>query len=106
MALVGALTGLVATPILIVLDEYVIDLPAMLPSLPTWISNGWVPLAIILLLLIGYLSLIRRLFRASSCETRQSLFTLLVTSFIVLTVVGIAFRGEGMALMWPWDVLR
>ncbi len=106
MALAGATTGLVATPILIVLDEYIIDLPAMLPSLPTWISNGWVPLAIMLLLLIGYRSLIHRLFRASSCETRQSLFTLLVTSFIVLTVVGIAFRGEGMALMWSWEVLR
>jgi hypothetical protein len=28
-----------------------------------------------------------------------------VTSFVVLTVIGTAFRGEGMALMWPWEVL-
>jgi len=88
------------------LDEYVVDLPALLPSLPTIISNGWVPLAILLLMLIGYYAIIRHGFGASACETRQSVFTLLVVAFIVLTVIGIAFRGEGMALMWPWEVLR
>jgi quinol-cytochrome oxidoreductase complex cytochrome b subunit len=105
MALIGAFTALIAVPLLVVLDEYVIDLPGMLPSLPTLISNGWLPLAAILLLLIGYYDGIKRLFRASACETRQSLFVLLVTSFAVLTVIGVAFRGEGMALMLPWEAL-
>ena len=94
------------TPALVLLDEYVLDLPALLPSLPTIVSNGWVPLAALLLLLIGFYELIKRLFKASDCETRQSVFVLLVTSFIVLTVIGIAFRGEGMALMLPWEVLK
>ncbi len=106
MALVGALTALVVTPALVLLDEYVMDLPALLPTLPTIVSNGWVPLAALLLLLIGFYELIKRLFKASACETRQSVFVLLVTSFIVLTVIGIAFRGEGMALMLPWEVLK
>ena len=105
MALVGALTALIAVPLLVVLHEYVIDLPGMLPTLPTLISNGWIPLAAILLLLIGYYDGIKRIFNASACETRQSLFVLLVVAFIVLTVIGVAFRGEGMALMLPWEVL-
>ncbi len=105
MALIGALTALIAVPLLVVLDEYVIDLPGMLPSLPTLISNGWIPLAAILLLLIGYYDGMKRLFKATACETRQSVFVLLVVSFVVLTVIGIAFRGEGMALMLPWEVL-
>lgn len=104
-AAIGALVGLIATPVLVVLDEYVVDLPALLPSLPTIISNGWVPLAILLLMLVLYYSGIRRVFRASACEARQSVFTLLVVAFVVLTVIGVAFRGEGMALMWPWEVL-
>ncbi len=104
-ALAGALVALVMTPVLVLLDEYAIDLPALLPSLPTAISNGWVPLAALLLLLVVYYGVIRRVFRASACEARQSVFTLLVVSFVVLTVIGIAFRGEGMALMWPWEVL-
>ena len=105
MAVAGVITALIAVPAFVVLDEYVLDLPGMLPSLPTLISNGWLPLAALLLLLIGYYDGIKRLFKASACETRQSVFVLLVTSFIVLTIIGVAFRGEGMALMLPWEVL-
>ncbi|MBK8138935.1 MAG: cytochrome b N-terminal domain-containing protein [Chloroflexi bacterium] len=105
MAVVGMITAMIAVPAFVVLDEYVLDLPGMLPSLPTLISNGWLPLAALLLLLIGYYDGIKRLFKASACETRQSVFVLLVTSFIVLTIIGVAFRGEGMALMLPWEVL-
>ncbi len=105
LALIGVLTGLLITPVLVLLDEYFIDLPALLPSLPTLISNGWVPLAGLLLSLSLFYVLIKRLFHSTHDEARLSLFTLLVTSFVVLTVIGIAFRGEGMALMWPWEVL-
>jgi hypothetical protein len=105
MALVGALSALVAVPALVLLDEYWLDLPALLPSLPPIISNGWLPLAALLLLLIAYYEGVRRLFKATACETRQSLFVLLLTAFVVLTVIGVAFRGPGMALMLPWEVL-
>jgi quinol-cytochrome oxidoreductase complex cytochrome b subunit len=105
MALVGTLTALLAVPLLVVLDEYVLDLPGLMPSLPTIISNGWIPLAALLLLLVGYYEGMQRLFDASACETRQSVFVLLVTSFVVLTIIGVAFRGEGMALRLPWGVL-
>ena len=105
MALAGALTALVAVPMVVVLDEYVLDLPGMLPSLPTLISNGWLPLAALLLLLIGYYDGLKRLFKATACETRQSVFVLLVTGFIVLTLIGILFRGEGMAFVLPWEAL-
>ena len=105
MTLAGILTGLIATPALVLLDEFALDLPALLPSLPPAISNGWVPLAALLLLLIAYYEGVRRMFRATACEARLSLFTLLVTAFVVLTVIGIFFRGEGMALMWPWQVI-
>lgn len=105
VAVIGALTGLIMTPILVLLDEFVVDLPALLPSLPTIISNGWVPLAGLLLMLLIYYQILRFVFRASACEARQSVFTLLAVSFMVLTIIGVAFRGEGMALMWPWEVL-
>ena len=105
MAIVGALTALIAVPLLVLFDEYALDLPGLLPSLPTIISNGWIPLAALLLLLIGYYDGIKRIFQATACESRQSVFVLLIVSFIVLTVIGVAFRGEGMALMLPWEVL-
>jgi hypothetical protein len=104
MAVVAALSGMVATPLLVVLDEYWLDLPGVMPSLPTLISNGWIPLAVLLLLLLGFYEFMHNHFRATACETRQSVFVLLLTAFIVLTVIGVAFRGEGMALMMPWEV--
>ncbi len=45
----------------------------------------------------------RRRFAASRNEAVQALFVLLFTCFLVLTVTGIWFRGEGMALVWPWQ---
>lgn len=104
MAVVGAVVGILFTPVMVLLDEYVVDLPDLLPSLPTAISNGWIPLAGLLLLILGYYAAVKRAFRASVCEARLSVFVLLVTAFVVLTIIGVAFRGEGMALMWPWEV--
>jgi len=31
------------------------------------------------------------------------LFVLLVAAFLVLTITGIWFRGDSMALVWPWQ---
>lgn len=104
MALVAAGVGLVATPLLVVADEIVLDWAGWLPSLPTLLSNGFIPLAIVLLLLIGFYDGMKKRFAATNCETIQATFILLLTAFIVLTAIGIWFRGPGMALMWPWEV--
>ncbi|RME72021.1 MAG: DUF4405 domain-containing protein [Chloroflexi bacterium] len=104
MALEAAMIGLVGTPLLVLADEFVIDFVGWLPSLPTLVSNGLVPLAMVLLLLIGFYDWMKKRFAATNCETVQATFVLLLTAFIVLTIVGIWFRGPGMALMWPWDV--
>ena len=105
MGLVAAGIGLIATPLLVIADETMLDFVGWLPSLPTIISNGVVPLAIILLLLIGFFDGMKKHFRASNCETIQATFILLLVAFIVLTVIGVWFRGPGMALMWPGDVI-
>ena len=95
------LLGIVGTFGFVWLDEYYLDLPGWLPFLPSSISNGWVPLAAILLLLIGYYELLKT-FGSKSCEARQAVFTLLFAAFATLTFIGIFLRGEGMALIMPW----
>jgi len=104
MGLVAVVIALAATPLLIVADEYIIDFVGWMPSLPTLISNGVVPLTLVLLLLIFFYDGMKKAFKATNCETIQATFILLLTAFVVLTVIGIWFRGPGMALMWPWDV--
>lgn len=101
MALVAAGMGAIGTPLLILADEFVLDFAGWMPSLPTIISNGLVPLALILLLLMIFYDGLKKLFRATRCETVQATFVLLLVAFAVLTVTGIWFRGAGMALVWP-----
>lgn len=98
-------TAFVITPTLVILDEAVIDFTAMLPTLPTLVSNGLLPLMILMLGFLLYGAAIQVAFRANRDETRQALFVLLVVGFVILTVIGVAFRGEGMVLMWPWEVM-
>jgi hypothetical protein len=104
LALLSAVLGFVGTAAFVLIDEYWLDLPSLLPFLPTVISNGWIPLAALLLLLIGYAELLN-MFKARKCETRQAIFTLLLAAFVTLTLTGIFFRGEGMALVLPWEIL-
>ncbi|MCB9134137.1 MAG: cytochrome b N-terminal domain-containing protein [Anaerolineales bacterium] len=93
--------GVVATFGFVLLDEYWLDLPGWLPFLPSYITNGWVPLALLLLLVMGYYEAVKAM-KSTACEARQAVFTLLLAGFVTLTFVGIFFRGEGMALVLPW----
>ena len=94
MALVSFIVGAAGTYFIVILDEYWLDLPGWLPFMPSFISNGWVPLAGIALLLIGYYELIKAL-GSTICESRQALFTLLFSSFLTLTLIGIFLRVRG-----------
>ena len=98
LAGISFLLGVAGTFGLVLLDEYWLDLPGWLPFLPNYISNGWVPLAALLLLLYGFYELLKAI-GSRDCEARQALFTLLLASFATLTIIGIFFRGEGMALI-------
>ena len=101
MSVIAALIALIITPIGIIADEYVIDFAAWMPSLPGEISHGLIPFAMMLALTILFYILIKKKFSSNTIEAIQSVFVLLAVTFIVLTITGIWFRGEGMALMWP-----
>jgi len=105
MAWFATATAVIITPLLVILDEVAIDFPALLPTLPTLVSNGLLPLMILLLGFLLYGAAIKAAFRANQDETRQALFVLLLVGFLILTIIGVAFRGEGMALMWFWEVI-
>jgi hypothetical protein len=43
-------------------------------------------------------------FHADTEERVLFIATFLFTAFIVLTIIGIFFRGPGMALYWAWNM--
>jgi quinol-cytochrome oxidoreductase complex cytochrome b subunit len=98
MALIAVVIAALTTVAGVLLDEFVIG--ASLSGPPNIINNGLLPFTIILAACTGFYYVMKKGFKASNNEAVQALFTLLMTAFVVLTVIGIWFRGTGMQLMW------
>ena len=96
--------ALIVTPVWVLLDEYVLNWTIWLPTWDTLISNGLIPLAVILLPLVFLVDWIHKSFKADTEERVLFIASFLFTAFIVLTVIGIFFRGPGMSLYLPWNM--
>lgn len=101
-ALFGVCLRLLLVPLTVILDEYWLDLPGLLPAWPTLITTGLIPL----LATLAMFALIYFYFRAAGklnhSESLVGLFAFIMTSFVELTFIGIFFRGANMALVWPF----
>jgi quinol-cytochrome oxidoreductase complex cytochrome b subunit len=94
--------AILATPLWVLLDEFVLDWAGWLPTWNTLLSNGLIPLAVIALPLLALDSWVVKTFHADTEERVLFIATFLFTAFLVLTLIGIFFRGPGMSLYWPW----
>ena len=104
MAIVAAIVAIVLTPLLILADELFFDFAAWVPGIPPIVSSGLLPAVVILAALGGFYALMKRTYNATTNEAVQAVFVLVLVAFIILTITTVWFRGEGMALMWPWKV--
>ena len=105
LSLLAVGLALILTPSWTLLDEFILHWSAWLPDWPSLISDGLVPLALILVGMIALDEWVKRSFRATNEERILFIFIFLLVVLIVMTVVGIYFRGPGMSLYWPWDTL-
>jgi quinol-cytochrome oxidoreductase complex cytochrome b subunit len=103
-ALFAGLTSVILTPIGILANELKTDLSAWMQGLPAVVANGILPAACILIVIVAFYRLLRGKYAATSNESIQAVFVMLVAAFIILTITGIWFRGKGMALVWPWEL--
>ena len=67
-----------------------------------WISRGLAPGLVLVLVVTAAFFVARRRLGATLNESVRAVAVLLAVAFAVLTAVGVWFRGEGMALVWPW----
>lgn len=104
LAIQATIVSLILTPLAILLEEYLLHFEDWLPGWPKAVSEGVIPL----LLLIGsfgfYIFFIKRKYKANTLELTVVLFTVFVVSYLVLSIIGIWFRGEGMVLTTPWNI--
>jgi quinol-cytochrome oxidoreductase complex cytochrome b subunit len=104
LSLMAAGLGLILVPLWVLLDEFVLKWTTWLPNWPSLVSNGLIPLAIVLLGLVGLDELVRQAAHANQEERILFMFIFLFVGLLVLTGIGIFFRGPGMALYWPWEI--
>jgi quinol-cytochrome oxidoreductase complex cytochrome b subunit len=88
----------------ILFNAYVLNFEIMLQGIPALISNGIIPLFILLILMGGYYLFYLKHLKLSKAELIQAVFVFIVVAFIVLTLTGIFFRGKDMELYLPWNV--
>ncbi len=98
---ISFLVGVFVTTLLVVVDELLLQPGA---GLPTAIGRGLVPVAMFAAAVAAFRWLMVRRFGLSKSEIVQALFVLFFSSLVILTVIGVWFRGPGMALVWPWGV--
>lgn len=95
---------LLIIPGLIVANEFIPDFIETASGALAVIGNGLVPLTIILVSLALWIYWLSKKAGYSKNEIVQAVFVFLVVSYLILMFTSIWFRGEGMALCWPWEV--
>jgi hypothetical protein len=66
------------------------------------VPNVIVPTALMLGPILPMMLIIWRLYKPNTREVMIALFTGFVVSYVILTIFGTFFRGQGMHLYWPW----
>jgi quinol-cytochrome oxidoreductase complex cytochrome b subunit len=98
----AAIAALVVAPLWILASDRLRRGLDSMATIPPVVRTGIVPLIVFALLLAVVYAVPRRRRGASRLEAIQAIFTFLVVGFAILTMTGALFRGQGMALVWPW----
>ena len=96
--------GVLFTVLFIGLSELLPDPEVLLPAVPALITTGLIPFLVLALSMWLFIKIIRERLTLNRSEVIQSVIVLMITSYTILTLAGIFFRGEGMNLVWPWQV--
>jgi quinol-cytochrome oxidoreductase complex cytochrome b subunit len=88
----------------ILFNEYILKFEVLLSPVPAIISNGILPLVILLLFMAAFYKYYIKKLKLTKAELVQVVFVFLMMAFIVLTLIGIFFRGKDMALTFPWSI--
>jgi hypothetical protein len=99
-----ALFAIVTTLAGILFNAYVLNFEIVMQGVPALISNGIIPLLILLLLMGSFYQFYLKGLRLSKSELIQAIFVFILVAFILLSVTGIFFRGKDMELAFPWNV--
>jgi len=93
--------GSLFTILFVLVSELLPDPETILPSVPSVLLTGLVPFIIVTGTIYLFMRFMQKKYTLTRSEYIQTLIIILVTSYAVLSLIGILFRGPGMKLMWP-----
>jgi menaquinol-cytochrome c reductase cytochrome b/c subunit len=71
---------------------------------PELVTNWILPTLVIVANMVVFVAAVQAIFRPTRREMAIALFTAFVATYVVLTISGTSFRGEGQDLTWPWNL--
>jgi len=71
---------------------------------PEFVYNQMLPVGIIVATIAVLVVMVQVIFRPTRREMIIALFTAFVVTYVVLTISGTSFRGEGQDLVFPWQL--
>jgi len=101
IALVAALAGTLLTTLAVLADEPLRRAPPWFPGLAPAVRAGLLP-ALVAAGLVAAVAWLARRRGGTRQEAVQAAITFLLAAVVVLTLAGLFFRGQGMALTMPW----
>ena len=90
--------SIVLTTGLILLLAYGLHLNQL--NIPLFISTGLLPLMMYLIPAGLFMVFLKKILKTNNIEIILALTTMIFTSYIVMSIIGIWFRGEGMLLVF------
>jgi quinol-cytochrome oxidoreductase complex cytochrome b subunit len=100
-SILTAVTAATITAAMILVDALFIKTASWPVDISLLVRDGILPLLLTSVLTAGGIMALRKRWAATLNESVQALFLVMVTALVVLTLVGIFFRGPSMQLAWP-----
>ncbi len=95
-----AVVAIILTPIWVTFSDMIRTTFSQNESAFSKILASLCPFVILIIVFIILFWCIRKKNKASIAETIQTLFIFALVSFVILSVIGVLFRGENMNLLW------
>ncbi|TFG96675.1 MAG: DUF4405 domain-containing protein, partial [Calditrichales bacterium] len=97
----AAVIAFILSMAVILTDEYVVLFRGLFSHLPGYFTRGILPVGLLITVVLTITAILKKKYRLTNNETRQTVFIILVIGFILFSLTSIVFRGAGMHLSWP-----
>jgi quinol-cytochrome oxidoreductase complex cytochrome b subunit len=100
LTLISMLFSFIFTGVLIIASEYFLNFSTLFPQMPLFLGIGIIPLLLYSLPVYGLLYYFKKVKSANKLELTMALVTILISSYLVMIIVGVWLRGKGMNLIF------